>query len=704
MQIRIDRTKWSGLDIECTNISTIDIENKPFSSGGFGEVYHCLKLNGQPVTQDMVIKVLTGNPRTISKGSDTIDKLQDKILSKAQELKLKGKSFLNEYPAMLGCPQFSFQGTINGKKMVGYAAYNLKTLGYEGFNDVLSTPSLLKEYRSLSLQEKLRISLQVVSTFELLLDFFYYIHADFKADAVFVNLNSKDCAIIDFDSGAVMQTPDDKPSTWGALQEWLAPEIFRQIDLGQSQRKQANQAIPVKVDRWSDMWSVAICIHFFIFTFHPYFFLSEITERSLKAYQTSGNAFPQISKKFGFLTTNQKSINVLNDYYIKAFDHLPPALKDKLTQTLLQGCLHPSNRTSYAQWKMVLQTSQEPPRINQFKADRYFVDDPNGVTIFWKVENAISVAINTEDVSRLTHKHLEIEGDTVLKLTASNAFGETYKQIKIKTSKEAPKIQFFGADIPNNHLSKPEEITFFWKVSGAYHLNISPGGNVTGKNSIKLPAPKRDTVYMLQAKSYFGIATEKKLEITVSKEAPIVAYFKASKPYVTNGETIHLYWASANAERVEITGIGTLPGSGSHPITPKQDMIFTLTAYTYFGRSVQVGPLKIEVDKNPPKVFLTATPLMSDKTKATLSWQTTGAEKVEITPGIGPVASSGTRTVLVSENAYTIQATSPYGYVTENSVLANSFFKKFDKRKLIKKPLFPENKPQFLNLRNNAKQ
>ena len=271
MNLSVKASEWSGLNQAYSLISNIELEDKPFSSGGFGEVYHCISINGSAITQDLVIKIFTGNKAAIDKGLTTIDNLQAKIGSKARELRSKGKTFLDIYPAMLACPQFSFQGKMRGKKVVGYAALNLKSLGFEEFKDVLSDLSLLKHFRSLTLKEKFSIAHQLVSSFELLKEFLY-IHADFKADALFVNLNSKSCAIIDFDSGAVMQSINDRPTTWGALQDWLAPEIFKQIDLGQSNRKKANQAIEVKVDLFSDMWSVAVCIHFFIFTFHPFFF------------------------------------------------------------------------------------------------------------------------------------------------------------------------------------------------------------------------------------------------------------------------------------------------------------------------------------------------------------------------------------------------------------------------------------------------
>jgi hypothetical protein len=65
---------------EFTSISTIEIEDKPFNSGGFGEVYFCNSINGKTIKNGQVVKVfknvVSGNAE---KSHTTIKKLQEKI-------------------------------------------------------------------------------------------------------------------------------------------------------------------------------------------------------------------------------------------------------------------------------------------------------------------------------------------------------------------------------------------------------------------------------------------------------------------------------------------------------------------------------------------------------------------------------------------------------------------------------------------------
>lgn len=640
---KINRIKSlsSGIFSEFSSISSIEMEDKPFANGGFGEVYHCKNVNGKKTTVPQVIKIFIDVNGSAKKGYDTIQKLQNKIEEKAAELKQKSKQFDDEYVGMLGCPQFSFEGEFNSKKVFGYSANNLKSLGFEEFKDILQDPILLKKYQKLPLPDKLLIAYHIVRSF----DFLYsvtYIHADFKSEALFVNLSKKQCAIIDFDSGSVMQSKHDKPTTWGTPQDWLAPEIFEQFATGLNNRSNAKDPIPVKVDLLSDMWSVAVCIHYLIFTFHPFFYFSEISQRSLKKYIQGNYTFPNIDRRFTFLTKNQQLLNLQNGFYTNYFhSQLPQELKDKFIQTFTRGCLNPSARTSYSQWKSVLKITQSPPTINYFKVDKTQVSDKKPITAEWSVDNASVLLLNNKDVSGKKKISLPIRQDTELTLIAKNPFGEVSKKIKLSVSKDKPNIKYFKSDVPNNFIQSKDKINLSWSVTGFEKIEIIGIGDVSNRKSIAINPPRKDATIVLQATSYFGQISTHKISFTVNKQPPTIQAFHSSiNTIFYKNRPAELSWSIYNAVSIEIdNGIGDVTNKKSVNVIPVRDTTYTIKATSFFG-AVATKQVRLLVSKIPPAIntFNANKKIVNRIEDIVLSWDVSGAERVFINQQIGDVS------------------------------------------------------------------
>ncbi|MEY4935379.1 MAG: hypothetical protein RIS64_1738, partial [Bacteroidota bacterium] len=196
------------------------------------------------------------------------------------------------------------------------------------------------------------ISYRFVSAFELFRDC-SYIHADIKPDALFIDSVNSLCAIIDYDSGVVVLNPTDRPTTLGTEQDWLAPELFDQISLAKQQQLNTNKPITVSVDLFADMWSVAIGIHYILFTFHPLFFLTELTTRSTNQY-LDNYKFPNIAKQFPFFEEEYEE--TYDDYHNYFNNGLPIVLKDKFAATINSGYRERTNRVSFTQWRLVIES------------------------------------------------------------------------------------------------------------------------------------------------------------------------------------------------------------------------------------------------------------------------------------------------------------------------------------------------------------
>jgi len=658
---------------EYSSINSIEIESDPFNSGGFGEVYKCLSINGKKTPIDQVIKILFDVNGSSQKGYSTIQDLQKKIISQVSILRHQGKDFEAEYPAMLGCPQFSFAGVLNGIQVVGYSANNLNSLGFQEFDKILRDVNLLKDYQRLPLISKLAVAYQIANGFDLLRKF-QYIHADFKSEALFVNLKKLQCAIIDFDSGAVMQSQNDKPTTWGARQDWLAPEIVNQIAIGEQNRIKANDPISVQVDLWSDAWSVAICIHYLIFTCHPFKFFTEISSRSLTEFVNSKVKFPEIPN--GFKYFNPNATNSYKNYYSYYKNNIPKIVQEKFKSSFSSGCLNPQRRVTYSQWKLALRDTQKPPKIIFFKADRIKVSDKNPVNFSWKIENATSIFLNSIKVTGKNFHPLQINQDSEISLIVISPFGKVTKKIRIETSKEKPLIKKFLSNVSNNYVQTNKDIILSWEVSNYEILEILGVADVSKTNNFRINAPIHNTTFTLKATTYFGQISQSNLVLTVNKNPPQIAYFSTSQNTVFDLKNLAiLNWNVLGAENISIdNGVGDVTNKKKAEVLPRTDKIYTITATSYFGITSR-KQLKILVSKAPPTIknFESNKQLVTIVEDVILQWEVENAEKIFLNQGIGDVTNNNSVYYTIKGDVtFILTAISPFGVKSTSSIIVQT--------------------------------
>jgi serine/threonine protein kinase len=423
--IQINSNLSSGLRSDYNLINTIEIEDKPFAVGGFGEVYHCISINGTAPFTKQVVKLFIDN----SKGSAehnfrTTQRLQKKVEKENQKLlSQQGKSLIELFPAFKGLPHCSFRGNLNGKTVIGFVSDNLVRLGFTDFEHFLQDANLLTQYQNFPIERKMLIAFQLVSAFKVLEEF-HFIHADLKPGALFINLKSDEIAVIDFDSGVITETVDDEPTCWGAANDWVAPEIWEQQSTIQKGER-------IKVDIYSDRWSVAIGIHYLMTTFHPLFYLTELSPRISKQYFTPQNQWPLVNKTAPYF---QKANEAIYDQYLPWVNSvLPKVVKDKLSHTINFGYKNPVARTSYSDWKIALQAIQEPPKIKVFKSDKSTVINSMTVELSWEVENAHTIIIDNGigDVTGTTEIKVRPEKNITYHLKAIGHFGQEEKTVDI---------------------------------------------------------------------------------------------------------------------------------------------------------------------------------------------------------------------------------------------------------------------------------
>ncbi len=641
----------TGLDPALAKVSTIEVADKSIGEGTFGIAYRAGRFDGRPVTPQ-VVKILSEiGPGFAQHGFDTIRELQKRI--EIENGNASGK-LLQKFPALQAVPQLSFEGRLDGRAVLGYSSNDLTSRGFDEFGHILDDDAKNRAFQALPISAKMRIAAELVSAFDFLSSRIRFIHADFKAEALFVDMRGMHCAVIDFDSGALARNASDSPTTSGTPQEWLAPEITKQL------AAQTNGNRFIKVNLLSDVWSINLAVHALLVGVNPLFFLNEISDRSIDAYFQQYQ-WPAVDKNFRYFRKEVAAAYPLYSAFLKK--GVDPQIVQRLAFTINRGYRVPSERTSYSQWKSVLGALNQPG-IRQFAPDRLVVTDGRPVHFTWDVVGAAKLELTgVGDVTGRTSADVRVTRDTRFDLVLTQNNGaKMMKSVNVTVVKTPPVIGAFATSIALLKNATPARLT--WNVAGAARLQIDNGvGDVTLQNHADV-LPRVTTTYTLTATSYFGITATATVEIRVSDLAPAIAYFRADTTLLEEGRSLTLRWdVSPDAHEVTISGLGVVPASGTRVLQQRQAQTFVLTATSYFGPRTKAS-LEVDVSRTAPVIhdFRAAPMLFRQGLETVLTWKVSGAESVRLEPDGDSLPPSGSRTLRPDKTTrFILRAVSWYG-------------------------------------------
>ncbi|MCI5137915.1 MAG: hypothetical protein D3922_05780, partial [Candidatus Electrothrix sp. AR1] len=134
---------------------------------------------------------------------------------------------------------------------------------------------------------------------------------------------------------------------------------------------------------------------------------------------------------------------------------------------------------------------------------------------------------------------------------------------------------------------------------------------------------------------------------------------------IPSGGSSTLTWASTDAATVTIDNdIGTIGLSRTQSVSPTVTTTYTITAVGTGGTVTESVTLTV---LQPPTISLSADPLSITSGDSTqLSWTSTNADSVTITPDIGIISTNGSQdTSPVETTTYTITAIGPGGTASD---------------------------------------
>ena len=121
-----------------------------------------------------------------------------------------------------------------------------------------------------------------------------------------------------------------------------------------------------------------------------------------------------------------------------------------------------------------------------------------------------------------------------------------------------------------------ETATLLWSVENSTDVSITTLGAV-GPNGTANVAPQVNTTYVLTATNQAGQPVTAEATVTVSRPPAIIS-FTATPDTTSPGGNVTLAWVTENTTNVTISGVGTVPSSGSVIVKPQTTTAYTLTA------------------------------------------------------------------------------------------------------------------------------
>ena len=185
-----------------------------------------------------------------------------------------------------------------------------------------------------------------------------------------------------------------------------------------------------------------------------------------------------------------------------------------------------------------------------------------------------------------------------------------------------------------NQINSGASSTLAWNTSNCTSASISPNVGNVNVNGNKTVYPTQTTTYTLTA--YGSSGGQQTQSVTVAVNQPqncSINSFTANPNPINPDASSNLSWSTSNCISASISpGIGNVPLSGSHVISPASTTTYVLTAT---GSNGQTQTQSVTVTVNQPQTcsisYFTASPTsITSGSSSTLAWNTTNCTSVNI--------------------------------------------------------------------------
>src|SRR5581483_5211267 len=218
-------------------------------------------------------------------------------------------------------------------------------------------------------------------------------------------------------------------------------------------------------------------------------------------------------------------------------------------------------------------------------------------------------------------------------------------------------------------------LTYTWTQDGGPSVAISGANSAVATFNA---AAGQSYSFVLTVRNTAGLSASARVRVTTtSPQNAIILFFTANPTNITKGQSSTLSWSTQNATSVTISGIGSVPVSGSHAVSPTQNTVYTLTASNATSSVTATAAVNVGTPTTgggaPMIITFSANPTTINKGQSsTLSWQVQNATTVTISPTVGNVAENGSQSVSPSSTTtYTLTASNGQGQTATANATVN---------------------------------
>ncbi|HXG68014.1 MAG TPA: OmpA family protein [Blastocatellia bacterium] len=136
-----------------------------------------------------------------------------------------------------------------------------------------------------------------------------------------------------------------------------------------------------------------------------------------------------------------------------------------------------------------------------------------------------------------------------------------------------PKVQL---QVSRDRIQQGEEVRVNWTSKNAKEVTIN--GEQVDKVGSKVYTPDNTTTYMAVARRGKKEARDSKVVAVTPRPPRPTISISADQDAIQRGQSTTLRWNSSNAQEVTISGLGTVPNSGSRAVSPSDSTTYTATA------------------------------------------------------------------------------------------------------------------------------
>ncbi|HVT04502.1 MAG TPA: Ig-like domain-containing protein [Thermoanaerobaculia bacterium] len=305
-----------------------------------------------------------------------------------------------------------------------------------------------------------------------------------------------------------------------------------------------------------------------------------------------------------------------------------------------------------------------PPPTSTFSASPTSINSGQSSTLSWTTSNATSVTIDNGIGTVASNGSTTVSptSTTTYTLSATNGGGTTTRSVTVNV---CATITLSPASLPGGSVGVAySQVISASGGAGPYGFSLTsgalPNGLMVFPSGVLSGTPTAQGVFnfTVGATDANGCTGSKAYSLTITGSGPTITSFTASPSTINSGQTSTLAWTTSNATSVSIDhGVGTVANDGSTVVSPNSTTTYTLTATNAGGTTTRSVTVTVNSGGTAINSFTANPSVIRSGASSLLSWSTSGASTIIITPDVGSVSASGAQTVSPrTTTTYTITA------------------------------------------------